>query len=316
VALLRSLYPRIDYVFCGYGVASHFPNCYEIPGKDQEATAAKRQAHFNRQWVRIVGQLAPAFAFPFAADVAFLEQDLLWVNEPTANSERPTDVFRMMHPHSPTVVMDIAPGFTIDGTTVASNVLRQPLALPQLRRENAQNIARANAYGAAGEEVFVSVLGLLRANAATCHGYLRELARDYRFLVQFRNFGAAIEIIKRGAQIEVSAVHDPGPESYDIVYVTRLHYVRWSLTTPHGHEILFVGSGGIFKYTNAADAKRNLHRELTVILTPHDACPPSRFGSDPRWLYRLKRIVKTLLGRRPRDLYDLAAWTVWRGSKT
>ena len=241
ISLLRSLYPRIDYVFCGYGVASHFPNCYDIPGKNREATAAKRQAHFNRQWARIIEGLSPVFAFPFAADVALLEEDLIWVNEPTANSERPTDVFRALHPQSSTVVMDIAPGFVIDRTTVAKNVLRQPLALSQLRRDNAQNIERANAYGVASQDVFDEVLELLRANVATCLGYLRELARDYRFLVQFRNFPAAIAIAKRGGQIDVSAVDDPKPESYDIVYVTRLHYVRWSLTTPHGHEILFVG---------------------------------------------------------------------------
>src|SRR5690606_38550044 len=50
VELLRRYYPRIDYLFCGYGVASHFPNCYRIPGKDREATAVARQQHFNAEW--------------------------------------------------------------------------------------------------------------------------------------------------------------------------------------------------------------------------------------------------------------------------
>src|SRR5437762_289470 len=123
-----------------------------------------------------------------------------------------------MHPQSSSVVMDIAPGFAIDGTTIVENALRQPVALSQLRRENARNIERANAYGVVGREAFDEVLALLRANVATCLDYLRELSRDYRFLVQFRNFAAAIAIEKKGAHIEVSAVHDPKPESYDIVY--------------------------------------------------------------------------------------------------
>jgi len=27
-------FPRIDYLFCGYGSASYFPNCFRVPGKD------------------------------------------------------------------------------------------------------------------------------------------------------------------------------------------------------------------------------------------------------------------------------------------
>jgi hypothetical protein len=93
VELLRQLYPRIDYVFCGYGTASHFPNCYVIPGKDQEKTAIKRQVHFNRQWARLIHQLKPRYAFPFAADVVFYEKDLFWLNAAIHNGERATETF-------------------------------------------------------------------------------------------------------------------------------------------------------------------------------------------------------------------------------
>jgi len=48
----------------------------------------------------------------------------------------------------------------------------------------------------------------------------------------------------------------------------------------YGHEILFVGSGGVFRYDRADDAKRNLHREFVVMLTPHQSCPRSRFGTE------------------------------------
>ena len=69
VSRLKALYPKIDYVFCGYGVASHFPNCYVIPGKDRVATAAMRQQYFNRQWAQLIAELQPSYGFPFAADV-------------------------------------------------------------------------------------------------------------------------------------------------------------------------------------------------------------------------------------------------------
>lgn len=85
---LKRYYPRIDYVLCGYGTASHFPNCYVIPGKDDEATARQRRRYFNREWVRVVHALNPRWAFPFAADVVLLEEPLFWTNVAVHNGER------------------------------------------------------------------------------------------------------------------------------------------------------------------------------------------------------------------------------------
>lgn len=312
IAQLRSWYPRIDYVFCGYGVASHFPNCYVIPGKDNEATAAKRQAYFNRRWSRIVEGLQPRFAFPFAADVAFLEEDLIWANEPTHNAERPTAVFHAAHPGSQTQVIDMAPGFQIEGATVTHSVLRQPTDVTRLRAECEDGVRRANAYGTATDEAFAEVLELVRRNVAVCVPYLLERNDDYRFLVRFRNHPAGIVITKKGTDIQVSEYRSSEDAGFDVVYRTRLHYLKSSLTTQYGYEILFVGSGGIFEYADAARARDNLHRELMTVLIPREKAPPTRFGRSSPGMYRLKRAVKAILGRRPDDLYDLRTWTVWR----
>jgi L-ascorbate metabolism protein UlaG (beta-lactamase superfamily) len=312
IALLKSLYPRIDFLFCGYGAASHFPNCYEIPGKNREATAARRQAHFNLQWARIVAGLSPTFAFPFAADVAFLETDLLWSNEPTHNAERPTTVFSRRYPQASTTVVDIGAGFTIEDGTVTREVLRKPMSISRLREEYAENVERANSYGTVAQDVFDDVLQRLSANVERCLPFLREHRGDYRFLIRFRNFATGISIVKRDRSITVAAAPGGRLEDANVTYVTRLHYVRWSLSSRYGHEILFVGSGGIFCYSRAEDARRNLHRELAVMLVPHETCPPSRFGASSRGLFLLKRAIKRGLGRSPEDLYDLATWTVWK----
>lgn len=311
IGRLRSLYPRIDYLFCGYGVASHFPNCYEIPGKDREATAARRQAYFTGQWSRIAAALAPRFAFPFAADVALLEHDLLWANLPTHNSRRPIDVFRARHPEATTTVIDIAPGFVIENGNVLREVLRAPMTVERLQAECRDGIARSNTYGPVGGEVFDEVLALLRANVARCEPYLREHRGDYRFLIRFRNFPQGIEVLKSGDEVALRPVQAADESGYELVYTTRLHYLRASLTSPFGHEILFVGSGGIFRYARARDAKRNLHRELAVLLAPQTQAPRSRFGTDPAWLHRFKRLARRWLGATTTDLYDLGFWTQW-----
>jgi len=67
---LTKRYGTADYVFCGYGTASPFPNCFRIPGKDDYATAVRRQAHFNAKWASIVAKLQPRFAFPFKYGIA------------------------------------------------------------------------------------------------------------------------------------------------------------------------------------------------------------------------------------------------------
>ena len=147
IGKLKQLHEKIDYVFCGYGAASHFPNCYVIPGKDRNATASRRQRYFNNQWAKIIGKLSPVFGFPFAADVVFLEDDLMWVNEPTHNSQRPTAAFDTRHPASPVTVSDIAPGFTIDDGIVTAPVTRQRLMEASIKLACAQQIARANRLG-------------------------------------------------------------------------------------------------------------------------------------------------------------------------
>ncbi len=82
---------------------------------------------------------------------------------------------------------------------------------------------------------------------------------------------------------------------------------------PYGDEVLFVGSGGVFEYTDQAKAKLNLHRELIPLLKKQAAPPPPRYGNSSRLIYSAKRVVKRVLGWYVQDLYDLGSWTVFNG---
>ena len=83
--------------------------------------------------------------------------------------------------------------------------------------------------------------------------------------------------------------------------------------TEYGHEIIFVGSGGLWGYRNRARAETNLHRELAILLRKIDESPRSRFGDQPAWLFHGKRFIKALLNKSSEDdLYDLNAWTVFK----
>jgi beta-lactamase family protein len=314
LARLKKLFPSIDYVFCGYGVASHFPNCYDIPGKDREQTASLRQRHFNRQWARIVDELRPRYGFPFAADVVFLEHDLFWANEPTHNAERPTKVLREEF-SSPVASLDIAPGFTIENGDVTAPVTRTRLSADALRAECAPQIERANRHGRTDEAVVDDLCALLRRSADLSRYYLGSYDGDYRMLIRFPESDCGIVIAKRKARIDVSAervrANRADDAQYDLTYTTRPAYLKRALSEPYGNEILFVGSGGVIRYARRPVPGENLNRELIHLLTHRDSPVPSRYGRWPKALARAKMRVRGLIDRPGPDLYDLSAWTVF-----
>jgi L-ascorbate metabolism protein UlaG (beta-lactamase superfamily) len=313
IARLRHFYPKIDYVFCGYGVASHFPNCYSIPGKNPELTAARRQAYFNRQWAQIIHGLVPAHAFPFAADVVFLEDDLQWANEPVHNSERPTAAYARLYPGSTVQLHDIAPGFSIESGLVLRERLRGRISMATVSDECRDAMVRANSYGSASPDSVAEVKALLDANIAACCEYLESFAGRYRLLIRFRNGAAAIEILKTGDRIDTMLVPEDGLDErrYDVTYITRLGYLRQSLTTDFGYEILLVGSGGIFRYADPSRVRANLHGELITMMRHHVRAPAARPRGVRRAIRRLKQAVKAVLRRRDGDMYELERWTVF-----
>lgn len=317
VARLKALFPDIDYVFCGYGVASHFPNCYIIPDKNRELTAANRQRYFNRQWARLIASLDPKFGFPFAADVIFLEDDLFWVNEPTHNSERPTDVFRELNPRSGVSVLDIAPGVVIEDGEVVEPAARTPVNAEEIRASCADQFARANHHGRVTETAVKDACALLQSALDRCANYLASYDEDYRFLVRLRNGSSGIAIEKKGRKLSVATVpaqsSSPDAGAYDIVYTTRLAYLKRSLTELHGNEILFVGSGGLLQYRERPKSGQNLNQELIYLLKKRDVASASRYGTSRLYVVKAKRALKRLLTREQPDLYDVARWTVFAG---
>ena len=315
IAKLLGTFPKIDYVFCGYGTASHFPNCYEVPGVDRIQTAQKRQHHFNQRWARIIHGLQPTYGFPFAASVVFYDDDLFFVNEAIHNSERPTDCFRALYSQSPTQVIDIAPGFTMRDGEVENKVLHETVSGAKLQSENSNDLVRANRCVLVTEEAVTKLSGLLQSNLDVCQDYLLEYHGNYRFVIKLKKSNAGFLIEKQGSVITLTTMYGTiaDIQDYDVLYKTRLSYLRRSLTQQYGHEVLFVGSGGVFVYRTAQDARNNLHRELRVMMTLQEKARPSRFGDAGKRRYWWKQLVKRLLRTPSTDLYDLKDWLVFSG---
>jgi hypothetical protein len=308
---IKALYPRIDYLFCAYGIASHFPNCYIIPGKDYVRTAEIRQRYFNRQWARITKLLEPRFAFPFAADVVLLEPDLFWTNDPVHNSERPTSAFTALYPVSSTKVVDIGSGFALADGTILRDVRFKPIRTAEVRSYYAGVIAKYKTQLDRRTDGADLLKEALEHNICVCRAFLYEYSGDYRFLLVLRDRTWALQILKQRSEIHVNLVDaDTIPRAeHDVIMTSTFAYLRRSLTHDYGAEILFVGSGCLIEYTDRQRIKENLHEELAILIAKRRDPPKSRFGDQPKWLFQIKSIAKALLGRHELDLYDLQAWT-------
>ncbi len=301
---IRGYHPPIDYLFCGHGVASHFPNCYSIPGTDRAATAARRQVFFNRSWADIAAKLEPRFAFPFAADVVLFESDLIWANEPVCNARRPTQVFADRYPGSATACFDIAPGFCVREGTIEVMRLRAPLRIEEAVAKSPQSVARANQYGRVQEDTVKEVHGLIEQSIRQRAAFFESFDGDYRLLIRLRNGRQGFLIAKSGRAIEITAVaeaHAVG--NFDLAYTTRLAYLRRSLTTRFGKDLLFVGSGGVFEYPSRSRLAERLNDELMLMVSPFVA-------PGARLVRRAKAWVQQALGRDDLDLYNIQRWIV------
>jgi len=310
-ARLKSLYPRIDDFWCGFGTASHFPNCYGIPGKDRLATARARQRFFNERWARIVVRLAPRFAFPFAADVVLLEDDLIWANAAIHDSERPVETCARLHPRAAaTRLIDPAPGFAMDGDTIVAEELRRPATEEDIRAAMAAERARANDYGQVPPEMVAELLQLMRTRLDASGAHFASFDGDYTIAFRLRALEAGLLLRKQGRRLSVEAAEsiDALPEA-DLTVISRAHYLRAALAQAGGDEILFVGSGIRFEYRDPAQAKRDLHREVMALLRPLPAAGLQRERSG--FGQRARNAVKKLVGRHSPDLYSLGAWTVY-----
>lgn len=313
IAWLRKAHPSIDYLFCGYGTASHFPNCYRIPGKDYERTAARRQHHFNSVWARIVQELKPKYAFPFAADVLLLEEDLFWTNEPVHNAERPVHLLNGSGVPNDTQAIDLAPGFVIDAGEIKSRVLRSPIRREEIAEQYKAQIEKANYCAEVAPAEISAILPLLQNNLRVCEDYLTAFPGNYSVLLRFRNSEKGIVVAKAGQKLTAQTVSAEAAASgsFDLLFTTRLAYLKRSLESQHGNEIMFVGSGCLFDFPNAEMVSRGIHAEVRHIVRYHNSCPPPRYGNASPFIHKSKELVKRALGLQETDLYDLEKWTLF-----
>lgn len=74
IEAINERWQNIDFLFCGFGGASYFPNTMHVEGKDDYEISLVREQLFAHNFCHVVAGLKPKIAVPFAADFALLSE--------------------------------------------------------------------------------------------------------------------------------------------------------------------------------------------------------------------------------------------------
>jgi len=91
---IKSKWQKIDYLFCGFGGASYFPNAMHLNGKDDYEISLVREQLFAHNFCRVVAGLKPKIAVPFAADFCLLDDEQRWINEARFPRRKMADYYK------------------------------------------------------------------------------------------------------------------------------------------------------------------------------------------------------------------------------
>lgn len=290
-ALIRRRWPRIDYLFCGFGGASYFPNCISAPGKDDVAVARAREDFFLRNFTYIAQLLRPRHAFPFAAHFVLPDERTWWMSEVRLRMEPPAQALRRKAPESTIQFHDLQPGdHVVDQTVHASPYPRfEPAQVRAAVLERYPDGHVVNTLDAAEFDRLVDEMrGVLQAKAA--HAGLPDL----NALVVLWDCPERIIDIQVSAQqlvVRGRAASERGSLEPDVVFETRSDLLRSTMRTPFGRDLITVGYAARISLRSQDELAYNGHERLLDMLAP----------TPLRWRQRLRQHPRRTLGFIVRD---------------
>lgn len=322
--VLRRRFPRIDYLFCGFGGASYFPNCIHVPGKDDLAVARAREEWFLRNFAHITRLLQPRLAFPFAAHFVLPDERTWWVSATRLQMGSPAAAIRALVGHSSTEVHDLAPGdYVEDGVAHAT-----PPVEPDVAAARAAVLARYPQPAASeplSAEQFAALVDDVRATATlhTSHGVAAEPFHVAIKLWDYPDSAIAVQRWPNG-RVDVAALGADELGQPEAIVETRSDLVKSLMHSPFGRDLITVGYGAQVHLRAADVLRRNPHELLLNLLAPprprwrerlrrHPARAASFVLRDQSMRYALRNKLSTRLTRSPRSarepaLYEIGDW--------
>jgi hypothetical protein len=280
--ILHGRFPRVDYLFCGFGGASYFPNCVHVPGKDDVAVARAREQFFLDNFALISHQLQPRLAFPFAAHFILPDDANWWMSAIRLEREAPSATLRRLLPNEPIAFYDLQPGDYVEDGHVHASAYAQP-GPP----EQARQAVRAR-YGPQPERPPLDAAGF-DALLAEIRNRVAERSNSLDVALVLTDYLAqAIHV--HGTSVEPVAPEDVDALGAQLVVQTRSDLIRSTLRSPFGKDLISIGYGGQFHLRSAADLSSAPHDRFLQLLAP----------TQPRWREHLRerpgRTLRFLVG--------------------
>jgi Beta-lactamase superfamily domain len=282
--ILRARFPSIDYLFCGFGGASFFPNCVHVDGKDDVAVARARERFFLHNFGLISELLQPKLAFPFAAHFVLPDEQNWWISATRLQLEPPSQTLcSQSQSTAPTQFHDLEPGdYVEDGRVQRSGAVRvtDPDAVRAMVRAHYGSPPAPSPLAAAA---FESLVDEVRSRVTPRVGAPLDaviILTDYP--------SQAIHVHVTPSEVSVNSV-DPGQQA-QVVVRTRSDLIRSTLRSPFGKDLISIGYGGQFHLRSTADLASSPHDRLLQLLAP----------TQPRWRQHLRqrpyRTLRYLVG--------------------
>jgi hypothetical protein len=281
--LLRGRFPKIDYLFCGFGGASYFPNCVHVPGKDDLAVARAREQYFLHNFALIAEQLRPKHAFPFAAHFVLPDEQNWWMSALRLRMDAPSSIVRALAQNPSIGFHDLQPGDYAENGEVHASPFRRPNPPERARDAVRTRYGPPPARRALDDAAFDDLIAAIRARLAE-----RTHAERLDAMINLLDYPAkAIHLQVSSNQVRVDAVDADQASALDpqLVVETRSDLIRSTLRSAFGKDLISIGYGGQFRLRSTADLAAAPHDRLLQLLSP----------IQPRWRQHLReRPLRTL----------------------
>ena len=284
--VLRRRSPRIDYLFCGFGGASYFPNCIHLPGKDDAAVARDREVFFLRNFALVTQRLQPRQAFPFAAHFVLPDERNWWISESRLRMDPPANTVRRLAPDLQSEIHDLQPGDWVqDGVVHASPF---PRIAPE--RVRLDVLARYGSAAVAKPLTATQFDGLVDAARVRATHRAQTMGADERVDVVVRLWdypaaGIRITVADRRADVApTTSTHWNTPP--DVVFATRSDLLLATIQSPFGRDLITIGYAADVRLRSSREMATNAYERLLNLL----ACP------QPRWRERFRQHPGRVLG--------------------
>lgn len=281
---LKKRWPRIDVLFCGYGGASYFPNTIHVDGKDDVEIARAREQMFAHNFCRIVRELQPAVAVPFAADFVLLDDHQRWINDVRFPSAKMEEYYREHFERDTSIrIHAMYPGDRLEGRRlIQASPYRAELRQGCLHHLIDAQIARRR-----------TTFHLMEIDAALLQGEIRRnlLARRVLFrpstLENVRYTVRVSDVARDGCYNIAFEEGEPGvrrseePDARSILVLdTSSTILRRSFASDWGGDAITIGYGVDISVRDVSILEEKLDTVCVRLLTNHPATT-RHMKSDP-----------------------------------